>query len=86
MKLLVYMRDGRTCYALTGRGQLAALFSERGKGPAHERPSIEVVRGIWNPHTGAYLWQPGVRLRFIARGSIAFVEEGDPNRAAVGQV
>lgn len=87
MKLLVYMRDGRTVFALRGRGQLAELMSEKAEkpGPAHERPSVEVVRGTWNPTTGCYVWQPGIRIRFIARGSISHVEEGDPNQASGGQ-
>lgn len=84
MKLLVYMRDGRTVFALRGRSQLAELMSEK-SGPAHERPSVEVVRGTWNPITGSYVWQPAIRIRFIARASIAWVEDGDPNEAAGGR-
>lgn len=84
MKLLVYMKDARTVFALRGRAELARLISEK-RGPAHEEEPLVVVRGIWNPLTGLYVWQPGIRLRFLARGSVAAVEEGDPNRAG-GQV
>jgi hypothetical protein len=78
MRLLVYMRDGRTVYALSGRAVLGRLMR---RDPAHEEESIAVVRGIWNPLTGEYLWTRGIRLRFIAQHSIAFVEEGTPNEA-----
>jgi hypothetical protein len=79
VKLLVYMRDGRTCYALRGRGELGKLIRAK---PDGEHPSLDVVKGTWNPSTGLYLWRPGIRLRFIAGGSISHVEEGDPNQAA----
>ena len=75
MKLLVYMRDGRTCYALKGRGELAKLVSRE---PFHEDSGVVCVRGIWNPITGEYAWSPGIRLRFLAKGSIGVVEEGAP--------
>lgn len=72
MKLLVYMRDGRTVYRLTGRGNLAQLLS---RDPAHEERGCIVDRGIWNPDTGEYAWTAGIRIRFIAKGSIGVVEE-----------
>ena len=77
MKLLVYMRDGRTVYRISGRGNFAKLV---GQEPWHEEKSIEVGRGIWNPITGEYVWTP-VRIRFIAKGSIGVVEQdmgGEP--------
>jgi hypothetical protein len=75
LKLLVYMRDGRTVFALKGRGELTRLVSRE---PGHEENGVIVVRGVWNPTTGAYIWTPAIRLRFIAKGSIAYVEEGTP--------
>lgn len=80
MKLLVYMRDGRTVYALTGRKQLRQLV---GGDPAHEGESVLTIRGIWNPVTGTYTWLPGVRVRFVSVASIAFVEEGHPDSVQV---
>lgn len=71
MKLLVYMKDGRTVYFLEKRGRLAQLV---GSEPWHENESLRAARGIWNPHTGEYHWT-AVPLRHIARGSIAVVEE-----------
>ena len=78
MKLLVYLRDGRTCLALAGRGQLHALTKGE---PWHENKGIPVVRGTWNPTTGTYVWRPNVVVRYISHGTIAWVEEGDPNDA-----
>lgn len=78
MKLLVYLRDGRTVYALRGRKELARLV---GAEPWGEHEAVYVVRGIWNPVTGQFMWTPNIRVRFIARGSISSVEEGDPNDA-----
>ena len=72
MKLRVYMRDGRTVYRVMGRGNLAKLVGDE---PWNEKPGIEVVRGIWNPLVGEYVWLRGIRLRFIAKGSIGVVEE-----------
>jgi hypothetical protein len=83
VKLLVYLRDGRTVYALIGRGQLRDLTSEK-RGPGHEDEPVIVVRGTWHPGLRAFEWQPNVRVRWIARGSISHVEEGDPNQAAGG--
>ena len=71
MKLLVYMKDGRTVYLLERRGRLAQLVTGE---PWHEGESVRVVRGIWNPITGEYVWK-SVPLRHIAKGSIAVVEE-----------
>jgi hypothetical protein len=72
MKLLLYMRDGRTVYRLTGRGNLMKLIREE---PWHDQPGLTVERGIWNPETGEYVWRAGIRIRFIAKGSISVVEE-----------
>lgn len=71
MKILVYMKDGRTVYMLEKRGRLAQLVQGE---PWHEGDSVRVARGIWNPHTGEYVWS-AVPLRHIAKGSIAMVEE-----------
>jgi hypothetical protein len=71
VKLLVYLRDGRTVYRLTGRGMLAKLV---GREPWHEEKGCHVERGIWNPETGEYVWTP-IRLRFVAKNSISVVEE-----------
>jgi hypothetical protein len=76
VRLLVYMRDGRTVYQLIGRGALAKLVNQE---PWHEKPGVDVQRGIWNPITGLYAWAR-VRIRFIAKASISVVEE-----AAYGQ-
>jgi hypothetical protein len=72
VRLLVYMRDGRTVYRIKGRGNLADLLRHD---PAGEERSQIVERGIWNPETGEYVWTPGIRLRFIAKGSVGVVEE-----------
>jgi hypothetical protein len=71
MKVLVYMRDGRTVYLIEKRGLLRALI---GNDPAHEGKSVFSVRGTWNPHTGMYVWRP-VPLRHLSPSSIAVVEE-----------
>jgi hypothetical protein len=71
VKLLVYLRDGRTCYVIEGRGKLAELVNQE---PWHEGKSLKVVRGIWNPAKGEYAWNV-VFLRSIAKGSIGVVEE-----------
>lgn len=71
MRLLVYLKDGRTVYMLKGRGVFAKLI---GLEPWHEERSVECQRGIWNPTTGEFHWQ-GVRLRHIAKSSISVVEE-----------
>lgn len=73
MRLFVYLRDGRTVYLVVGRGVLSSLV--RGE-PWHEGRSVEVLRGIWNPTTGEYVWA-GVRLRHLAKNSISVVEEAD---------
>lgn len=80
MKLLVYMRDGRTVYYLTGRSNLRQLMNPD---PANEGQSVLAVRGIWNPTTGEYVWTRGIRLRFIAKGSIGSVEEGSPENVEI---
>jgi hypothetical protein len=72
VRLLVYMRDGRTVYRLQGRAALARLVS---KEPWHEEPGVLVDRGTWNPTTGEYVWLAQLRVRFISKGSIASVEE-----------
>lgn len=82
MKLLVYMRDGRTVYVLRGRGELRLLASAD---PWHEAGSVIAVRGTWNPDGFQFVWQSNVHLRHLAQGSISHVEEGDPNQAAGGR-
>lgn len=73
MKLLVYLRDGRTVYRITGRQNLAVLLR---RDPAHEERHIAVERGIWNPETGEYVWlDKPIRLRFLAKNSVSSVEE-----------
>lgn len=74
MRLLIYMRDGRTVYALKGRTQFRKLIERE---PWHEDHGTEVDRGTWNPHTGEYIWRR-IRVRFIAKGSISSVEEETP--------
>lgn len=71
MKVLVYMRDGRTCYLLRNRKQLRELI---GTTPAGEHPSTPAVRGIWNPIIGEYQWAR-VPLRHLPASSIGVVEE-----------
>lgn len=71
MRLLVYLRDARTVYLIPSRGALARLARAE---PWNEGGPVAAVRGIWNPHTGEYLWTR-VGLRYIAKGSIASVEE-----------
>lgn len=78
MRLLVYMRDGRTVYYIQGRAKLRELIAAK---PGGEHPSVLAVRGTWNPTTGTYVWTRGIPLRFIAAGSIGVVEEGSPNDA-----
>lgn len=72
MKLLVYLRDGRTVYRITGRALLAKLV---GADPWHEERGAMVERGIWNPTTSEYVWTRGIRIRFISKNSISVVEE-----------
>jgi hypothetical protein len=74
MRLLVYIRDGRTCYRLTGRKNLMRLLQTE---PWHEEPGITVERGIWNPETGLYVWT-FAKVRYIAKGSIGVIEEDAP--------
>lgn len=81
MKLLVYLRDGRTVYFLEKRGRLMQLTTGDSW---HEGESIRVARGIWNPITGEYTWR-AVLLRHIATNSISVVEEADTLAAAVPQ-
>jgi hypothetical protein len=78
VKILVYIRDGRTVYVLRGRGELARLV---GAEPWHEGKGTAVDRAIWNPTTGLYVWTRGIFVRFISRASIAVVEEGHPDGA-----
>jgi hypothetical protein len=72
VRLLVFMRDGRTVYRVKGRGVLARLVRVE---PWHEEPGALVDKGVWNPTTGEYLWTVQAKLRFIAKGSISHVEE-----------
>lgn len=71
MRLLVFMRDGRTVYRLTGRGTLRKLCAGE---PWDEDPGAIVQRGIWSPSQEKYRWI-GVKLRHLAKGSISVVEE-----------
>jgi hypothetical protein len=77
VKLLIYMRDGRTVYRVVGRGKLARLLRTNVEGVEgwDKDQFVFVDRGIWNPATGEYVWAMSVRLRFIAKGSIGVVEE-----------
>lgn len=77
MRLLVYLRDGRTVYMIKGRSVLAQLV---GVEPWGEHHGIDVQRGTWNPTTGEYHWR-GVRVRHLAKGSISHVEEADYGEA-----
>lgn len=73
MTLLVYIRDGRTVFRISGRGWLAELTRRE---PFNETTrTAEVDRGVWNPTTGEYVWMSGIKLRFLAKGSISHVEE-----------
>ena len=76
MRLLVYMRDGRTVYFIAGRANLGSLLRAH---PAHEDAGVMAVRGIWNPTTGEYVWSRGITLRFLAQSSVSVIEEGQPN-------
>lgn len=71
MRLLVYMKDGRTCYRIVGRGKLGSLIGRDG---TDDNGSLFVEKGIWNPETGDYVWR-GARLRHIASNSISHIEE-----------
>jgi hypothetical protein len=85
MRIRVYLRDGRTCYRLAKRGQLADLLTRE---PAEDsRRSQDCERAIYNPLTGELTFTP-VRLRHIARASISVIEEdpthqGEPQTSAV---
>lgn len=77
MKVLVYMKDGRTVYLLQRRAELSRLVTrqvEHEGDDARSSTSVPAVRGIWNPHTGEYVWTR-IPLRYVAKGSIAAVEE-----------
>lgn len=71
MKLLVYLRDGRTVYLIEKRGRLRQLVGDE---PWHEGASTFAVKGIWNPTTGEYVWSR-VQLRHISKSSISVVED-----------
>lgn len=71
MKLLVYLKDGRTVYRIIGRGKLAALLK---RALTDEDRSLTVERGIWNPTTGEYVWRVA-RLRYLNTSSISVIEE-----------
>ena len=71
MRLLVYMKDGRTVYRIVGRGKFAQLLK---RALTDEDRSLVVERGIWNPTTGEYVWRV-VKLRFLNTSSISCVEE-----------
>lgn len=71
MRLLVYMKDGRTVYRIIGRGYLAKLVKDE---PWHENPSVTCEKGLYNAGTGEFFWSR-IQLRHIARGSISHVEE-----------
>jgi len=72
MKLLVYLKDGRTVIRIEGRGILAQLVRAE---PWHEKPGVSATKGTWNPHTGEYNWHRQVYVRYIASSSISHVEE-----------
>lgn len=72
MKILVYLRDGRTVYLIVGRGSLARLL---GRDPAHEGDPVPVARGIWNPAIGEYVWTRSINLRYLSKNSVGHVEE-----------
>jgi hypothetical protein len=72
VRILVYLRDGRTVYLLEKRSTLNKLVN--GGEPWHENESISVVRGIWNPEAREYVWK-AIPLRYIAKASISVVEE-----------
>lgn len=72
MRILVYMRDGRTVYLLEKRSHLNLLLHREPDSTVG--PSTAAVRGIWNPDTREYEWQR-VHLRHIARNSVSVVEE-----------
>jgi hypothetical protein len=71
VRLLVYLRDGRTVYMIKGRAVLSQLV---GAEPWGEHRGVNADRGTWNPTTGDYNWRT-VRLRHLAKGSISHVEE-----------
>jgi hypothetical protein len=73
MRILVYLRDGRTVYLIDGRAKLARLASRE---PWSEgaNDGIAAVRGIWNHETRDWDWQRVV-LRYVAKSTISHVEE-----------
>lgn len=81
MKLLVYLRDGRTCYLIAKRGILRELVGDE---PWHEKGSARVLRGTWNPTAGEYVWTVAY-LRWIAKGTISVVEEARDGGDAIEQ-
>jgi hypothetical protein len=78
VKILVYMRDGRTVYRIAKRGLLAELLTRE---PAHEERGIAVERAYWNPVTGTFTFWHEVRLRFLSKNSVAVVEEAPREEA-----
>lgn len=76
MRILVYMRDGRTVYYFQRRKDLGAVLS---KPAEHEGDGVVVVRGVWNPATGEYAWSRSITIRHLDRRSISVVEEAAPN-------
>lgn len=79
MNLLVYLTDGRTVYLVERRGRLRDLTTWE---PWHEKESVRIARGTWNPVTGEWFWE-AVRLRFLRKASIARIEEAPFGIASV---
>lgn len=81
MRVVVYMRDGRTCYRIKGRGILRRLVNDE---PWNEENGVKVERGTWNPQTGEYVWIV-VFVRFLAKGSISHVEQDTGQVGGLGE-
>ena len=73
MRLLVFMRDGRTVYRIRRRHDLAQLV----RATAWDDQDTTVIwadRGIWSTADGDHSWLNQVKLRHISPGSISHVE------------
>lgn len=76
-QLGVHMKDGRTKFMLDPHA-LARLVSEKritNEGDSTDLEPRDVQRCYWDPRSGGWSDPHGVKLRYISRNSIAFVEE-----------
>lgn len=74
----MFIKDGRTCYRLAKRSQLADLVQRSPTDDSHR--SIDAEVAWWDSQARTLDFVP-VRLRYIGKGAISCVEE-DPRQPA----